>query len=96
MIPDIHAIVEMLIAGQCTAQQAIGWLNTHMENADLRDHFAANAPLESLKVSDTRTLSALTGMPEPKNDEELLRVSMALAAKVSYFYADAMLEARKP
>lgn len=40
MIPDIHAIVEMLLAGECTAQQAIGWINTHMENADLRDHFA--------------------------------------------------------
>ena len=47
MIPDIHAIVEMLIAGQCTAQQAIGWINTHMENADLRDHFAGKA-LEAL------------------------------------------------
>ena len=44
MIPTIESIVEMLIAGECTAQQAIAWIAQHMENADLRDHFAAHAP----------------------------------------------------
>lgn len=41
MIPAIPAIVEMLRANECTAQQAIAWINAHIEDSDLRDQFAA-------------------------------------------------------
>jgi hypothetical protein len=43
MIPSIETIIEDLIAGQCTAAQAMAWIAQHMENADLRDHFAGLA-----------------------------------------------------
>ena len=47
MIPGIDEIVAMLLGGQCTREQAIGWLNRHMELATetegLRDHFAGLA-----------------------------------------------------
>lgn len=61
----------------------------------LRDYFAANAPLESLKIESMEGLSKLTGLPEPKTDEELLIAAMTLAAKASYIYADAMLKAKE-
>lgn len=41
MIPEIAAILEMFKAGECTMTQALGWIEQHMENADLRDHIAA-------------------------------------------------------
>lgn len=82
MIPDIHAIVEMLIAGQCTAQQAIGWLNTHMENAELRDHFAANAVAGWLA-------SYGCDNPHPANTGHA-----DVVAVNAYAMADAMLKAR--
>jgi hypothetical protein len=42
MIPSIETIVEDLLAGSITKQQAVTWLNIHAENAyaDLRDAFA--------------------------------------------------------
>ena len=47
VIPGIDEIVAMLLSGQCTREQAIGWLNRHMELATetegLRDHFAGLA-----------------------------------------------------
>ena len=45
MIPSIETIVEDLLIGKITKQQAIGWLHQHAESAgyDLRDEFAANA-----------------------------------------------------
>jgi len=43
MIPSIESIVEMLIAGECTAQEAISWIAQHFENSELRDHFAGQA-----------------------------------------------------
>ncbi len=43
MIPSIETIVEDLLEGKITRQQAIGWLYQHAEGAanDLRDHFAS-------------------------------------------------------
>lgn len=43
MTPTIQSIVDMLIDGECTAQQALEWIGQYMENADLRDHFAGMA-----------------------------------------------------
>ena len=47
MIPTIEDIVEDLIAGIITKQQAINWLNAHADGAvsELRDHFAAQASI---------------------------------------------------
>jgi hypothetical protein len=33
VIPSIETIVGMLIAGKCTKEQAIGWLNDHLDMA---------------------------------------------------------------
>lgn len=45
MIPTIEQIVERLLAGEITKQQALGWLNQHAEDAGycLRDEFAGRA-----------------------------------------------------
>lgn len=61
----------------------------------LRDYFAAHAPLESLKFQDTNAAAKFASLPPPENDEELIALGMAIAAKASFIYADAMLEARK-
>lgn len=78
MIPDIHAILEMIRAGECTVQQALQWINQHMENADLRDHFAGLA-LQGLIAQSMGT--ALGSDP-------------VHGARYAYQAADEMLKAR--
>ena len=53
MIPSIETIVEDLLDGLVTKQQAINWLHEHAEDAgmDLRDHFAAQALTGSALLS---------------------------------------------
>ena len=45
MIPTIETIVEGLLSGECTKEQAAGWLHQHAEDAGryLRDEFAMAA-----------------------------------------------------
>ena len=86
MIPSIESIVEMLIAGECTAQQAIAWIAQHMENADLRDQFAGLA-----MQGDMASQSSDTGEWRSEVATEYLDIR----AKFFYRFADAMLKARQ-
>lgn len=63
MIPTIEDIVEGLLAGTITKQQAIEWLHQHAEGAyvTLRDEFAAAALtgiLSDQRARDTKTIEA--------------------------------------
>jgi len=55
VIPTIETIVEDLMEGKITKQQALAWLYQHAEDAcaSLRDDFAASV-IGSLVVSDIR------------------------------------------
>ena len=43
MIPSIEDILAYYKAGDCTLEKALGWIEQHQENTDLRDHFAGLA-----------------------------------------------------
>lgn len=49
MIPEIEEILRMLAAGQCTQEQALQWIGSHIDLAQqdqtLRDHFACTAAI---------------------------------------------------
>lgn len=85
MIPTIEQIIEDLLAGAITKQQAVGWLHQHAEDAGrwLRDDFAA---------------AALTGfLANSFNDGENKPLSHAgrnEIASMAYAQADAMLARR--
>lgn len=55
MIPSIETIVEDLLAGSITKQQAIAWLNQHAEDAGycLRDELAGRA-MQGLLTAETQ------------------------------------------
>lgn len=84
MIPTIETIVEDLLAGTISKQQALAWLFQHAEDAgrDLRDDFAA---------------AALAGLLPRRwgNDDGVLPSNIhELWAKGAYQTADAMLKER--
>jgi hypothetical protein len=83
MIPTIATICEDLAAGKITVQQAMAWLQMHVEGTanELRDAFAIAAMQGMItKSSGQDTTGGKKGVP--------------LVAKYAYEYADAMLEAR--
>lgn len=84
MIPTIETIIEDLLAGTITKQQAIGWLHQHAEGAanELRDCFAAAALPACIEMCGT--------------DHREPGVSLAdHFASQAYLCADAMLKARQ-
>lgn len=85
MIPSIETIVEDLLAGSITKQQAIAWLYEHAEGSanELRDLFAGNA-MQSQFIDVTWNETGGVKSSEFK-----------AIAQASYMMADAMLEARK-
>jgi len=85
MIPTIETIVEGLVAGTYTKQQAIGWLYLHAEEAyrGLRDDFAAAA------------LQGMLAYPGDERGGNAHTNSTPLdCANAAYAYADAMLAER--
>lgn len=84
MIPTIEQIIEDLLAGTISKQQAIGWLHQHAEGAanDLRDHFASQALTGMLSYYNRETGDFHTNSSFQKN------------AEYAYAQADAMLTAR--
>ena len=63
--------------------------------ADLRDYFAAKAPLHDFKFDSPEAMADFAGLPLPTSNRELISLAMACAAKAAYIYADAMLKARE-
>ena len=86
MIPTIETIIEGLLSGKYTEQQAVGWLYQHVTAAAvdagrcLRDEFAA-AALQGIMVW-TDTIC---------REGEDRRVANA---RIAYEYADAMISQR--
>lgn len=80
MIPTIETIVEDLLAGSITKQQALAWLFMHAEGSanELRDYFAAKATDEDIAEHGQHLLGKY------QNWREVAR----------YRHADAMLKAR--
>ena len=81
MIPTIEYILNGLLDGEYTLDQAINLMNNYVESAGLRDHFAGLAmPAHMQALSSMQT--------DPGKWHEVI-------ANLSYKTADAMLEARK-
>jgi hypothetical protein len=80
MIPTIEQIIEDLLGGSITKQQAIGWLHQHAYR-DLRDDFAA-AALQGL-------------LADPDNFDPAKPIVQEAMAELAYEYANAMLAARE-
>ena len=80
MIPDIQSIIAMLLAGECTSEQAEAWIYTHMENSDLRDQFAGMA-MQGMLVDLTKAFYGIDWQTR--------------LTESSYDIADAMLKARQ-
>ena len=82
MIPSIEDVLQMLLDGNIDKQQALFYIDQHMENvangaADLRDHFAG------------LSMQGFIAARGPKIGEE------SIISEWSYQVADAMLKARK-
>ena len=86
MIPDINQIIEGLLSGQYSREQAMEWIEQHLELAcesgGLRDHFAGLA-MQGLLAG-----SMADGSPMVEGDDGRL-------SKAAFVIADAMLKARK-
>lgn len=89
MIPSIETIVEDLLAGTITKQQAIAWLNQHADTAyaSLRDEFAAAAMQGMLGLVGKWT-------PFTLFTHTITYPSHELVAQKAYAAADAMLAER--
>ena len=88
MIPTIEDIVADLLAGTMTKEQAVHWLYQHMENADLRDQFAAQA---------VQGLLANSGGPVQQNGMtgwNFTNCTPQNVAALAYEMANEMLEER--
>jgi len=83
MIPSIATICEDLAAGKITVQQAMAWLQEHMEVNDLRDSFAMSALNGECAAQDNQSMGIAV------NDVDYLT-----SAQRAYKFADAMLKAR--
>ncbi len=62
----------------------------------LRDYFAANFDASGIEMSNDATVRMLgESMPDMSGPEAIVSFGLKAAAKVSYIYADAMIEARE-
>lgn len=86
MIPTIENIIEGLMDGSYTKEQAIAWLEVHASGpiGDLRDDFASKA-MQSLIGNPTITSGLREPVPLNAFDE---------TARGAYLFANAMLKER--
>lgn len=91
MIPVIEDIVAMLAAGDCTQEQAIAWLQQHVDNTDLKElrDGMAMAAMEGVSArvdnaDGNRGMRVAWVSPEEADD----------IATSAYRIADAMLKER--
>jgi hypothetical protein len=82
MIPTIEYILNGLLDGEYTLDQAINLMNNYVESAGLRDHFAGLA-MQGDIAGLSRHLHQYDGN------------ELRIKAEAAYLMADAMLEARK-
>lgn len=95
MIPDMNQIIDGLLSGQYSREQALAWLDEHMKLAgdsdDLRDYFAAKA-MQAMATTDMvpgEACDALVAAAAAAGQDPVYRLALN-----AYEVADAMLKAR--
>lgn len=103
MIPTIEEILGMIRRGDCTDEQALQWIGTHIDNATqdaaLRDHFAATAaiargPDGNLLRDSVVAVMGADSPPIAANAVERMKWWCLAEARIRYSKADAMFSAR--
>lgn len=103
MIPGIEEILAMLVAGQCTQDQALQWMGRHIElatsDAALRDHFATTAAIGRDTGGNMLPASAAVVMGEEppvwtENPSKAMQWWCDAEARIRYLKAESMMKAR--
>lgn len=103
MIPGIEDILAMFLKGECTQEQALQWIGSHIDaatrDAALLDHFAATAAIGRDSSGNISTLSAKAVMgEEPPNWEfhpgQAMQRWCDAEARIRYIKASSMMKAR--
>lgn len=103
MIPGIEDILAVLLKGECTQEQALQWIGSHIDaatrDAALLDHFATTAAIGRDTTGNISTLSAKAVMGEdPPDWEAHPGVAMQwwcdAEARIRYVKAESMMKAR--
>lgn len=103
MIPSIEEILAMLAKGDCTQEQALQWIGSHIDlatrDAALLDHFATTAAIGRDSTGNISTLSAATVMGEdppdwPTNPGKAMQWWCDAEARIRYLKAESMMKAR--
>ncbi|MDN6885298.1 hypothetical protein QMO14_16960 [Variovorax sp. CAN2819] len=103
MIPTIEDILAMLAKGECTQEQALQWIGSHIDaatrDAALRDHFATTAAIGRDANGNISTASAKAVMFEDPPDWEAgptaaMQWWCDAEARIRYVKAESMMKAR--
>lgn len=103
MIPSIEDILAMLVKGECTQDQALQWIGSHIDlatqDAALRDHFATTAAIGRDAAGNILTASAKVVMGEDPpdwsaNPSTAMQWWCDAEARIRYLKAESMMRAR--
>ena len=103
MIPSIEDILAMFAKGECTLDQALQWIGSHIDlatqDAALRDHFATTAAIGRDMNGNILTASAAVVMGEEPphwdtNPAKAMQWWCDAEARIRYLKAESMMKAR--
>lgn len=103
MIPGIEEILAMLAKGECTQEQALQWIGSHIDaatrDAALLDHFASTAAIgrDAEGNIQTRSATAVMGEDPPSWDAHpglAMQWWCDAEARIRYLKAESMMKAR--
>jgi hypothetical protein len=103
MIPDIENILTMFSKGECTMDEALQWIGSHIDLATdreaLRDTFASMAAIGRDSDGNLLTASVVAVMGAPRPADDLSKADAFMwwcqaEARIRYAKAEAMLAAR--
>jgi|GEM_PF-3247540 len=103
MGPSIEDILAMFAKGECTRDQALQWIGSHIDAAirdsALLDHFASTAAIgrDSAGNISTNSAKAVMGEDPPDwdaNPAAAMQWWCDAEARIRYVKADAMMKAR--
>ncbi len=103
MIPALEEILAMLAKGECTQEQALQWVGSHIDvatrDAALLDHFASTAAVgrDADGNIQARSAAAVMGGDPPDwdaNPAAAMQWWCDAEARIRYAKADAMMRAR--
>lgn len=67
--------------------------NHYSSDMTMREYYAAHAPQDIVEFKNPETAYDFIGAKAPKNNLQIIQISMKVQAKLAFMYADAMLEA---